>query len=309
MSRRGFESVIGSSLLLGALAGCATLPQSRPQRALYSDVRQVVETRERIGWLIDRHEIESATPSVLQSVCQVREEDRFELLEWLERRIDEEGGPAELAYEEVDEDLGEIEELLTLERMRDTLAHADATAARDCPFYLKPDADFSGVQTDTDRFIVVAESFGGLSIIIQDESVLLGGGGALRIIPAYGLGDRVTVGLGFEMGGIGGVSQGESEQVVTARPAGGVPFLFRVHDDTWLYDLELSAITQYADGDVRFPPGIRVAPAVGISSVRITGIMPVALGMVAYEYLPPFKDLPASHAIRFGTRVGVDFDP
>ena len=137
---------------LGAVlsAGCATLPDEPVQRALYSDVRQVVETRERIGWIVDRTEYEAAAPSLLQSVCQVSHEERIQLLDWLDERIAEEGGPAEEAYRREDEDLGAIDELLTLERMRGALEHADALTQDDCPFWMgnSTGADGTGQRID-----------------------------------------------------------------------------------------------------------------------------------------------------------------
>jgi hypothetical protein len=290
-------------------SACATLPADSVQRALYADVRQVVETRERVGWIIDKYEIEDATPSLLQSVCQVSEESRLELLDWLDRRIEEEGGPAEVAYEKNDGDLGDIEELLTLERIRAGIEHADERADKDCPFWLDADPEFTGVQSDTERFVLIAESFGGLAVSRQNDDFLLGGGGALRILPGYGFNDRITAAIGIELGGSGSISQTGEEQSVSARPVGGIPLLFRVHDDTWVYDLEFTPLTQYVDEKLSFPPGFRIAPAIGIGSVRIGSIMPVAVGLIAYEFHPEFEGLPTTHSIRIGTRIGVNFDP
>lgn len=289
------------------LVGCATLPGTPVRRALYSDVRQVVETRERIGWLADSYEIRNAAPTVLQSVCQVSEEDRVALLDWFDARIEAEGGPADVAFERTG-DLDDVEELLTLERMRDTLEHTDAMADTECPFWLKPDSEFAGVQTDTDRFILLGESGGGLSMIVRGDKILIGGGGGLRLMPGYGFTDRFTMAAGVELGGTGGVSPGDEEPSLSARPHGGIPVLLRFNDDTWRYDLELTPLVQYIEGQVNHP-GFRIAPAMGISSVRIAGIMPIIMGMVAYEFNPAFNELPASHTLRLGTRVGFDFDP
>ena len=302
-------------LLVAALAlaagGCATLPDAPVERALYGDLRQIVDTRERVGWIIDRTEIEAATPSALQSVCQVSAEDRRHLLDWFARRIEAEGGPAELAYSDSGEDLDAIEELLTLERMRALLTHADEHAAADCPFWLGPDPDFAGVQMDTDRFLLLGESIGGLSIIFQTDKPALGGGGGLRLLPGYGFSDRLTIAAGIEVGGAGFVSQPDDggAQTVSARPTGAVPLIVRIHDDTWLFDMEVAALTQLHDGALSLPPGLRVAAGVGIGSVRIGSIMPYALGIVGYELMPEFRDLAFSQALRIGTRVGFNYDP
>ncbi len=291
--------------------GCATLPDAPVQRSLYSDLRQIVDTRERVGWVIDRSEIHDAVPSALQSVCQVAVDDRRELLEWFDRRIEEEGGPAELAYADSGEDLDAIEELLTLERMRALLEHADELSAQDCPFWMEPDPDFAGVQTDTDRFVMLAESIGGLSFIFQADDPALGGGGGLRLLPGYGFNHRLTIVAGVEVGGAGFVTQPSDggEQTLSARPTGAVPLVVRIHDDTWLFDVEVAALTQLHDGALSYPPGLRVAGGVGIGSVRIGSFMPYALGIVAYELMPAFRDLGLTQALRIGTRVGLNIDP
>ncbi len=299
----------GSAALVSGL-GCATLPENHVQRALYSDARQVIETRQRLGWIIDRMEYEAAAPSLLQSVCQVPQGKRIELLDWLDARIEAEGGPAEAAYQREGEDLDAISELLTLERMLGALEYADALSSDDCPFWLEPDPEFDGVQTDTHRFVLLAETFGGPALIFKD-GVQLGGGGALRIMPGYGVSDRLTIALGVELGGSGALSGvgTDEEQEIVARPTGAVPLLLRIHDDTWVYDLELAAITQYYEDSLSIPPGARIALAGGIKTVRIGRIMPIALGFVAYEVEPAYRDLPISHAFRIGTRIGVDYDP
>jgi hypothetical protein len=299
-----------SLVCLALASGCATLPDDPVQSALYADLRQVVDTEQRTGWIIDQAEYEDAAPTVLQSVCQVSEEQRIKLLDWFDRRIDELGGPAERAYEREGKDLDAIDELLTLERMRGTLIHADEQASERCPFWLEADPEFSGVQTDTHKFILLGESFGGLSLIFRD-GIQFGGGGAFRLFGGWGPTDRLTLALGVEVGGQGAVSGvgTDEEQELQARPTGALPLLIRLHDDTWVYDFEVAAITQYYQEALSLPPGVRAAFGIGIGSVRIGSFMPMAVGFIGYEFEPEFKDLPVSHAIRLGTRVGLNFDP
>jgi hypothetical protein len=286
------------------------LPNDSAQRGLYSDLRQVVETRERVGWVIDDHELGEALPSALQSVCQTELETRIELLDWFDERVAAEGGPAEEAFVREGEDVGAIEEVLTLERMRELLERADAAAEDQCPFWMDPDPDFTGVQTDTHRIILLAESAGGGGLLLQDGEVLFGGGGGLRVLPGYGFSDRVGLYGGLEVGAAGAISQasqGDGQDVV-ARPAAAIPVVLRFHDNTWLYDLEAAAITQYHNGALR-TPGVRLSGAVGIGSVRIGSFMPYAMGLLAYDFLPDSNDLPMAHQFRLGTRVGINYDP
>ena len=48
-----------------------------------------------------------------------------------------------------------------------------------------------------------------------------------------------------------------------------MPLIVRIHDDTWLFDVELAALTQLHDGSLSFPPGLRVATGVGRCLQRI----------------------------------------
>jgi hypothetical protein len=292
--------------------GCATLPDDPVERALYADLRQIVDTEERVGWIIDKYEVQQVAPTALQSVCQVSQQRRFGLLDWLGDRIEAEGGPAEDAYAQNGHDLDELAELLTLERMRLVLQYTDEHAEEECPFWYSPDPEFAGVQTDTNRFVGIAESMGGLMVIMRSDGASLGGGGGLRLLPGFGFSDRVTMFLGIEVGGSGAVSQDsedEGGQSFSARPVGGVPLLLRLHDDTWVYDFEVTPLAQYYQEEVSMPPGFRAAFGVGIGSVRIGSIMPFGVGFLAYEFMPSFLDLPASHSIRIGTRVGLNYDP
>jgi hypothetical protein len=300
-----------SRLCLVLVAGCATLPDHPVERALYSDLRQIVDTRERVGWVIDSNEIDEATATALRSVCQIQEEKRLDLLDWFDDRIEQEGGSAEEIYLRDGNELDEAEEVLTLERMRALLERADDVAADECPFWLEVDPEFAGVQTDTHRFVLLAESIGGLATTIQAGSARIGASGGVRLLPAAGISDRFTLALGVEIGGAATFAEADdgSGQEVTARPTGAIPFVFRVHDETWLFDVELAALTSYHDDALALPPGARVLAGVGIGTVRIGPLMPYILAVTAYEVLPAFRDLPTSHTIRLGTRVGINYDP
>ncbi|MEM9691694.1 MAG: hypothetical protein AAGA56_04060 [Myxococcota bacterium] len=300
------------ALGVSVLVGCAPLPEPVVQRSLYIDARQLVKTEERLGWLIDRTEIEDLTPSMLQSVCQVSEEDRIELLDWIDSEVARFGGPSRERYLENDKSMTGLGSLVTLERVRALLERTDELAAADCPYYLESDPEFRGVQQDTERFVVLGETFGGLMVLFREGQVNLGAAGSGRIMPAWGIDDRVTVATGVELGATA-VVELQDEQTnatsVAARPAGGIPVLVRIHDDTWVFDAEAAVLTQYYQERLLLPPGARAATAVGLSSVRIAGFMPVGSLFVAYEYYPAFRDLPRQHGIRFGTKVGLDWDP
>jgi hypothetical protein len=309
----GVGRSLGAILLISCgVGGCATLPEHPVERALYSDLRQIVDTEQRVGWLVDVYEIPEHAPTALQSVCQVEVEHRLKLLDWFDRRIEEEGGPAEEAYESNGHDLGAIDELLTLERMRLLLEFTDERAEAECPFYYRPDPEFAGVQTDTNRFVGLIESTGGLQMLITTRGVAVGGSGGFRLLPGFGISDRFTLAAGLELGGTGTLSLSQDEsgsQQFAARPYGAVPLLLRLHDDTWVYDFEVAALAQYYNDQITVPPGFRVAFGIGLGTTRIGAIMPVGVGLIAYELMPAFQDLPVTHTIQIGTRVGINYDP
>jgi hypothetical protein len=37
--------------------------------------------------------------------------------------------------------------------------------------------------------------------------------------------------------------------------------------------------------------------------------MPLLMGLIGYELYPADRDLPLTHTFRFGTRVGINYDP
>jgi len=75
-----------------------------------------------------------------------------------------------------------------------------------------------------------------------------------------------------------------------------------------MYDVEVTGLTHYYQQTLT-APSIRAAFGLGFSSVRVGAFMPTATGFLAYEFYPAFRDLPAQHGIRLGTRIGINFIP
>ena len=296
-------------LSLFALAGCATLPAGRAESALYVDVRKAVALRESAEWIVDRLEVEGIAESVMRSACQVDAPARERLMAWLDARITEAGGPAEAAFRRDRE--ASIDEALSLERVRAVVQYADAHA-HECPFWLDADPHFDGVQTDARRFVLLAESFGGGGLIVSRGGVRLGGGGG-RLTFAWGLDQRLTLGIGGEIGGIGtfGGEDTSGARALVARFTAAVPLVLRITNLSRILDLEIAPNARWSPSDLRLPPGVRVGVAYGVSTVRVGPFMPTAMLYLRYEYLPASRDGidPSEHLILVGTKVGVDFDP
>jgi len=290
------------------LAGCATLPTGRSESALYVDVRKAVELRESTEWVVDRLEVEALAASAMRSACQADAPARERLLTWLDAEITRVGGPAEAAYRR-DRD-ADIDASLSLERVRAVVRYADEHA-HECPFWLIPEPDFAGVQSDAYRLVLLGESVGGGGMIVSGGRARLGGGGGGRLTLAVGVNQRITLGVGAEIGGIGsfGNEDATGGRSLVARFTAAVPLLLRITNVSRLIDFEIAATARWSSSDLRLPPGVRGAIGYGLTTVRVGPFMPTAVAYISYEYLPPGDGFGAEHLILLGTKVGLDFDP
>lgn len=298
-----------AALLPFVLGACASLPPGRAESALYIDVRKAVELREGSDWVVDRLEVGALAAGAMRSACQVDAPARERLLAWLDAELTAAGGPAEAAYRR-DRDAS-IGRLLSLERVRAVVRFADEHA-HECPFWLEPDAAFAGVQTDAYRLVLLAESVGGGGLIVSGGQARLGGGGGGRLTLGLGLDQRVTIGVGAELGGIGsfGSADGTGGRSLVARFTAAIPLVVRITNISRILDLEVAMTTRWSASNLRLPPGGRAAIGYGLTTVRVGPFMPTGLLYVSYEYLPPSDDgLAAEHLIMLGTKVGLDFDP
>jgi len=313
-SWQGARPVLRSSCVVAvglALAGCGTtLPSEPATRALYLDLRRVVETRQRTEWVADQAEVASLASTTLRSACAATADTRASLETWIDGELNARGGSAEAIWQRSGQRLnGDTREALTLERVRLLVRSARARAVGECPFWLRPEAGFAGVHGDARRFVLLLESAGGGALVLQDGAVSLGGGGLARVLPAWGFSDRLTVGIGAEVGAIGAFATREDDRSLRASISGAIPVLVRIQDATRIYDFEAAITGRFFDGISRIQPGVRVSAGIGLSTLRVGAIMPLALLWVGYEIQPALDGLPTTHTFRIGTRVGLDIDP
>jgi hypothetical protein len=290
------------------MTACAPLPTVATQRALYVDARKALRGESRLGWTVDRVEIEDAVAQTEPSACQVTPHDRAALRDWVAARLGAEGGPAAAQYR-AGARLGDLKEPIELERTGALLAEVERHLPGDCPFWLSPDADYRGLHSVAHRFVVLAESMGGGSLSITSGRTRAGAGGAARLFASQGVSSHVQLALGIEVGGdavLQKSAQGELEPKGAFRF--GVPLLARWIDIDRIYDVEVAAVTALTDG-VLTPWGARIALAGGVSGLRRIGFMPSLQIYAGYELYPAQRDLPLQHVLRLGTRVGVDWDP
>lgn len=297
--------VVATLLLLGA---CATLPQHPAERALYIDSLKALHGESRLGWTVDRVEIAEAAAQAEPSACLVHEERRAHLRRWLEERIAASGGPAAQQFQSGVE-RSDLDHVIELERTRALLEDVELHVPADCPFWVTPTDDFEGLHSVANRFVLIAESVGGASLSFGRGQVRAGGGGAARLLASYGVSLHGQLGLGFEAGGDAVLQKDDSG---TLAPEGafrfGVPAFVRWIQVDRIYDIELAAVARLHDGKIS-PWGGRVAISGGVSGLRRLGFMPAIQLWLAYELYPRQDGFGSEHIFRFGTRVGIDWDP
>lgn len=291
--------------------GCGAAPSGRAERGLYEDLRRVVEHEQRSGsWVIDRYAVEHAADTTLASACLSSPETRTRLDAWLASRISALGGPAEDAYVRRGHDVGAVSEIRFYERVRMLLRLAIERGPTECPYWLEPDPEFDGVQSNNAGFGLVLESIGSGALLVSGGEVALGGGGGGRVMPAWAFGPTLLVAVGAEVGGMGSFPEDPSGgRQLEARFSLGVPLLFRLRAGTQHVDLEVTGSNRFTESEFPFAPGIRFSVGYGLSTIRSGGFLPVGGLWVGYELRPAHGSALTEHAILLGTRVGFDWRP
>lgn len=286
-------------------AGCVSYPDAPPQRALYLDLRKIVELHEDSGWVLDAAHARDSLEPTLHSLCQVEPGARAQLTQWLDRRLQLQGGSAAEVYRAHGHSLSAASEALALERSL-LLLGAGMQNAESCPFWLEPHADFAGQQYDTGHLFLLAESTGFVSLVLKSWVPALGGGG--RLLLGYGVGSQLDVALGMEAAASGTLIPNDG-QGLDATAALALPVLLRITRFSRQLDIELAPVVRFASGHDSWPPGARLALAAGIAGLRGATFMSYSELYLAYELHPGGHGAPADHTIALGTRFGVDWSP
>lgn len=278
-------------------------------RGLLADVERIVSVEQSLGWFVDRRAYEEVLPATLQSVCRADPAARIEARTELERRARELGDSRALfarAGRELD---GDTKEALFVERQLGALNHAMDRASVDCPFYVEPEPDFIGRQTDRNRFTLSLETGGMLQLRRTEGDWTFGGGGTARILPGWGFGGAVTLLAGAEFGGGAMIRPNVRPTQLAINYFPAIPFVVRFHDVSWHYDAEVAPVALFQADDQDFSYGVRVGGTIGVAALRTRGFLPWAGLAVAYErYFESGGRAPASF-LRGGLRVGFMLDP
>jgi hypothetical protein len=294
------------SLAFGlGLTGCLTYPPSGAQRALYLDLRKIVETNEDSGWIVDSTRLQVNLEPTLHSLCQVEPTMRLALDLWLAQQLQLAGGSALASYRKHGHRLGPARDALTIERTR-TLLHYGQERVAQCPFWLEPQRDFLGHQGDAARWVVLAESTGFVSLVVPHWIPGVGGGG--RLLLGRGLSTQLTAAIGVEFFASGAFVTTD-DHGFDATGSVAVPLLLRYVRLSRLFDLGVAPVMRFGSRRPAWPPGGRVEIAAGISSLRGSAFMSYSMLYFAYELHWAGHEAPADHTLQIGTRVAVDWAP
>lgn len=301
--------LFGVALLWMALAlgACASVPEPHAQRALYLDLRRIVDNESRADWLVDRVELEQIAVPVLRSTCQVTPEDRARLRGWLDAQLELQGGRPQDAFAQ-GTPLDDLDEALALHRVQMALDYGEAHRA-DCPFWLTPNPDFEGVQLDAGRFVILAESRGGGGLYISPSRTRIGGGGGGRVLPGWGVSERLTLAMGLEFGGQALISTSQEDQDLSTLVLVAAPFLVRLQDLSRVLDFEVAALSLTETQKVEPRLGVRGSVGLGVTTARVSAFLPIALLQVGSDFYPAQDDREYLWTLWLGTRFSLDVDP
>jgi hypothetical protein len=196
-------------------------------------------------------------------------------------------------------------EALSLQRTRMMLQYAEANMATDCPSWLDPVEDFTGVQSDDERWVLFAETHGFASYVVNTRVPAVGGGG--RILFGRGVSTTLTFVGGGELSAGGAfIPSGMQGQGLDGTFFAAVPLVLRFSRFSHIFDFEMAPVVRVAKNTDVFPPGIRAQFGGGFNSLRGGAFMPYYMLYAGYEFYPPNHGH-ADHQIVIGTRLAVDW--
>lgn len=284
--------------------------------ALYRDLSSLVIFHERLDWISDEHSLTMMEGKLLEITCQVKPKHIKELSQLLHQEIDTRGEVKsrwQTALHKAKQGSGEPPDLddyrndLRTERILLALLRGHKLHER-CPFWLTPKHKYLGIHRDAGRFQLVLESMSSLQIVRGQEGWIIkgsqiGGSGQGRLMLARGLSLKTAFALGIEIGGASTFpSNEEGKRELNGVLTGGIPMILRWWLGGLRFDTESSLLARFPEGqDTIF--GFRVSQGVGISTLRVSGLLPHFMIWTGYERFFPSTE-PQVSIIRLGTRVG-----
>jgi hypothetical protein len=254
--------------------------------ALLFDLARIVAAEENSGWLLDESAQNEIHRDVMESVCRSTPEVRARAEQQVREQSATAGDPRALFERAGGRRSSEVDAALEAQRTLAALQRAAAAAPRECPFWVRPDPEFRGLQSTRDRWIINFDT-----------------GGFGRVLGGYSF-TRISLLAGAEFGGGALVVPNSHPTAFVVNYIPAIPVLLRWHRDAWNLDLEAASVGLFQAGNTRFSYGLRGGMTIGVSGLRVRGILPwVGIG-VASEYHFENSARPAAWYLRGGLRVG-----
>jgi len=305
-----FSRIVAPALGLLCFSFCAVAVAADPEgaRGLLADVDRIIAGQESEGWFADADALREIAPAVFESTCRATPEARAEALQELRARSAAAGDPRLLfaARHELTES---VKLALSLDRQRRVLELALARTEAECPFWILTQPAFRGRQSDRQRFTLSLETAGNVQLRQTQGRFAFGAGGWGRVLPGYGINERITLLAGLEFGGGAMVrpNTGASQFIINYFPA--IPVLLRMHRRTWHYDLEAAPVALFQADNIEPSFGFRVGGGIGFSALRRHNFLPWAGVAVSYEHYFAGGGRSAAEFLRADLRVGFVWDP
>jgi hypothetical protein len=299
--------VFGGGLLLAVcLTRAARADDAYATESLLRDLERIVNAEESSGWFSDEEALLDVRDDVLGSVCRAPEAARDSAIRKLSADSAALGDARTLFKTRGLDDT--VERARFVERQLVVLKHATESAQASCPFWVRVEPNFSGRQSDRNKFMLNLESGGNAQLRVTEGTVTIGAGGLGRVLMGYGFGGDLTLLSGVEFGGGAMLKPGvePTEFVVNYFPA--VPVIFRLRDVAWHYDVELAPVALFQADDSDFSFGFRTGVGAGLSGLRTRNLLPWAGAVIAYEHYFGSGGRAPAHFLRGGVRVGVAWD-
>jgi hypothetical protein len=292
----------------GTAAALPAPAQRASVAALLFDLERIVDAEENSGWLLDEAAQRQIQPDVMQSVCRALPAVRASALERLEGESRKLGDARRLYIRAHEQLTPDARAALSASRRASALQQAIAIAPEQCPFWLRPDASFRGLQSTRDRVVFNFDTGGTAQLRKTEGSWTLGAGGFGRVLAGYSF-THFTLLSGIEFGGGALLQPKTNPTQFVINYLSALPVVLRLQRKAWHLDLEGAPVGLFQAGNTALSYGVRSGLLVGFSSLRLRGVLPwVGLG-VASEYHFGNTSRPAATYFRGGVRVGGVWDP
>ncbi len=272
-----------------------------------SDVSRIVAAQEAEEWFTDSQALRSIEEQVLASVCRATLEARAWALSGFAKRSTE-LGDAQQSYAQAGELTGAVAAALTAQRRVLVLRQALGRVG-ECPFWVRAQPGFNGLQSDRQRITLNVESGGNVQFRYTEKRWTFGGGGLGRFLVGYGFDGKYSLLAGAEFGGGAMLRPGTdaSQFVINYFPA--VPLVFRTRQLTFQYDIEVAPVALFQADNTGLSWGARIGGCFAFTTLRRRNVLPWAGIAFGYEHYFEGGGREVTHFFRGGLRIGLPWEP